>query len=477
MAEIPTAILAQVAELVASHSGLDLSKERHRDLRRALLQAADAAQCDSIDAYLKSLLESPDLRELQAIVDRLTIGETYFFREPGCLDVLRTDVLPDIIRRRRSTGRTLRILSAGCCTGEEPYSLAILLDREFPELRQWNVCILGADVNAAYLRRAERGIYSEWSFRATPGSLRDACFVRRAAGKFELRPEFRRHVAFAQLNLAQDWPSTVNGQSTNGFDLILCRNVLMYFSPQQLRLAMDRLRRALAPGGYLALGTCETPAWLAQGLQLVNFGRSTVARLPEAGHETASAPAPYSYFGYTRNEPRPTAAAGVLPDAPAARFTPEPTIAPAPKPRAVSPALDPERLAAIRDRVRELTNRRSFSEAQECIDDALRIQKLDALLHFLRATLLIEEGATGESMEALRRVIYLEPNFIMAHVTLGSLARRTGLATQAQRHLDCAARLLRRLPPDEVVPESDGLNARRLLGMVESINRIPRTSR
>src|SRR3972149_9206643 len=171
----------QARALIARRLGLDFPEARDADLVRGLTRACQASPLPTPEGYLAWLAtlrdESPEWRRLAG---SLTVGETYFFRDCSCFDALEQHVLPSLIATRRAEGiLRLRLWSAGCATGEEPYSLAILLDRLLPDRANWAVTILATDVNPEALAAAGRGAYREWSFRETPPAIRDPYFHRR----------------------------------------------------------------------------------------------------------------------------------------------------------------------------------------------------------------------------------------------------------------------------------------------------------
>lgn len=186
-----------------------------------------------------------------------TVGETYFFREPASLDLIRTHVLPALMQAQRDAGRRLRLWSAGCSTGEEAYTLAMLLEFAIPDLADWEISLLATDGDMRALQMAQQGAYSEWSFRAVPQHIRQRFFMKRSDGLLEVMPRLRDRVHFAALDLAADaYPSDRAGDV---LDLILCRNVLTYYPSAQAVRIMQRLGQALRPGGWLVLGAAEQP--------------------------------------------------------------------------------------------------------------------------------------------------------------------------------------------------------------------------
>ena len=185
------------------------------------------------------------------------MGETYFFRERRAFEILEQSLLPGLIAARRKTEKRLRFWSAGCSTGEEPYSLAILLDKLIPDLKDWNVTILATDINTGALRKAEEGIYSDWSFRDNPPWFKEHYFEKVDGNHHRLLPRIRKMVTFSYLNLSEDhYPALQN--NTNAMDFIFCRNVLMYFAPGQIGLTVERFHRSLLDGGCLIVSPVET---------------------------------------------------------------------------------------------------------------------------------------------------------------------------------------------------------------------------
>lgn len=288
-------IRSQAQALIASRLGLDFTERRQADLERGLAQAIRAASRAVPETYLAWLAtisdEDPEWRRLAA---HLTVGETYFFRDPACFDALDRQVLPELIAARRSESMPrLRIWSAGCATGEEPYSLAILLDRLLPDRSDWALTILATDINPEALEAARRGLYREWALRETPQWVRDRYFHRQGRGAFVVEPRIRRMVTFAPLNLAEDsYPALMT--NTSAMDLILCRNVLMYFTRDAQRATVARLRRALVTGGWLVVSPAEASVELFRPLAPVNFPGAIFYRKAGAAPAFSDQPSAFS---------------------------------------------------------------------------------------------------------------------------------------------------------------------------------------
>ncbi len=448
--------IAQARALVANRLGLDFPEGRQAELDRGLLRASRTSFATDPETYLAWLATLPDQDpEWGRLAGQLTVGETYFFRDRACFEALEQQVLLPLIRLRREEGLLrLRLWSAGCATGEEPYSLAILLDRLLPDRHDWALTILATDVNAASLEVARRGCYREWSLREMPRWIRDRYFRIRGPETFELDAAIRRMVAFAPLNLAEDsYPSMVT--NTSAMDLILSRNVLMYFTREAQHATAARLRRALVPGGWLVVAPAEASADLLRPLVPVNFPGAIFYRKAQRSAGSFP-PAPLS----APVTGRPDKA--LLPEVPG---SPAPVRLPggqaAPRAPAV-PEPPPDRATLLQD-ARALADRGRLEEARRLCEAALRKDRLDPDAHLLLAAIYQELGDLAAALAALRRALYLAPDSAPGHFLLGSLLLRRGERKQGRRSMEAVVTLLSAVSFDEPLPGGDGFTAGRLL--------------
>ncbi|HWK26686.1 MAG TPA: CheR family methyltransferase [Solirubrobacter sp.] len=248
--------------LIADRLGLDFPARRGDDLQRALTVVAGAGR----EAGLVAALQDPHDRRWPTLIHALTVRESYFFRDAPLFE----RILHELVERRRAEGDLrLTVWSAGCATGEEPYSLAMLLDRLLGDVAAWQVAILATDVDVAALETAARGAYTEWALRATPAWARARYFDERLT----LARRIRERVTFVPLNLAAD-------PYLGAFDLIVCRNVLMYFTERARRATVERLAAAVSPGGRLALSPLDVTIEPA-GFETIDDGRVLRRRAEE----------------------------------------------------------------------------------------------------------------------------------------------------------------------------------------------------
>lgn len=461
-----TAALPRFRALIARRFGLQF--DAHQDERLAELLGRRAAANDAqLYRYLDALERAPDPLELGALAAELTVGETYFFRHREQFEALRLAVLPELCRARGPGPlRRLRALSAGCASGEEPYSLAICLRSLPPDLldpqADWSITAI--DLNPRALAQARQARYGEWSLRGL-GALERQQWFRRVGDRYETAMDLRAHVAFEQRHLAADDPLF---WAPGAFDVIFCRNVLMYLEPQALRAAASNLERALAGDGALFLGHAESARGCHFGLEPVHAQGCFYYRHARAAAPLPSAPAMPAPMAPPISLPAPLPAAAQ----PAPPELPElPKVAPdaadaadAPAPRARLYALIgaelqqealalAEQLAAAAPRDAELLLARAALQAQSgagaaaerlCLELlALRPGgALAAAARHVQALSREQGGDLNGAEQAYRQAARLDPGFALPHLRLALLARRRGATATMRRAFRQAALLL-----------------------------------
>jgi len=447
-------VQVQARALIADRLGLDFQEIRQADLERGLSQAFGHSRDFSPEQYLAWLGTLPDESpEWRQLASSLTVGETYFFRDRLCFDALEQQILPALIADRRSAGIfRLRFWSAGCATGPEPYSLAILLNQLLPDRAAWTVTILATDINPVALDLAQRGLYGEWALRETPQWIVDRYFHRRGKDIFELNPAIQQMVTFAPLNLAKhDFPSLMT--NTSAMDLIVCRNVLMYFTSDVQRAVVTRLRDSLVTGGWLIVAPAEASTELFRPLVPVNLPgvifyskarNAFMESLPSLHPETV-VPELQRPMGST-DEPDNSCF-----DQSPARVPVEETFQ-----RRSGRAMNLQS-------VRVLADQGHLEQARRLCETVLARDRLNPDVSLLHAAICQEQGDIRGAIKAVRQTIYLAPESAAAHFMLGCLLLRQGDRQRGRRSLEAVETLLRSAAPDETVPGSDGLTAGRLL--------------
>ncbi len=444
--KISSALLDQFGRFVETHTGLNLPVGRESALLRGMDAIARELGCDDVELCVRELMSRPVTRTVIGLLaTHFAVGETYFFREPAVFQALEYEVLPPLIAERRAGSRRLCIWSAGCCSGEEAYSMAILLDRLIPDSKDWEITIIGTDIHPGFLQKAEQGIYRDWSFRDVPAWIRKRHFETPEPGCHAVPPHLKRMVRFHHLNLVEDaYPS--------GVDILLCRNVLMYFGQDRAARVVAGLRDALAPGGWLVTSAAEAGRELFSGFAAVRFSDVVFYRR-ELRHESL-------------RESTTGADIGMAPMADVERALPQRPDKP--KGKGLKASEVQARAHEAITRARSCADLGLLAEADRWCEAGLAIDKCNAGLRYLRATIAEQQGRIELAMALLRQTIYLDQDFVLAHVALAGLCRRCGRQADAQRHYANAVRLLEDYRHDAVLPGAEGISVGWLADMIRA---------
>jgi chemotaxis protein methyltransferase CheR len=509
--------IARIADAIREWTGLTFPAARAQDVESTIQREMQRRGMARVPEFLRLLHDEPPVRD--ALVADLTIGETYFHRDPAQFALLREQVLPELLARPGD--RSVRAWSAGCASGEEPYTVAMLFD-ELDALDRAQ--IVGTDISRPRLLDAQRGIYGRWSLRGTGVDARRRYFRER--GRFyELTPRIRRRVDYRYLNLAEDrFPSLSVG--VWGMDVILCRNVLIYFDRATVARVARRLIASLSEDGWLILGASDPAIAELVECDVVLTDSGLVYRRPgaagatdvrraAAGDDTATLlpwgepkreamvdpPAephepPQALDGAATADALDAMLADATPlDAPGAANGNGASAAVSGVEREASAvpdddaeaelleayaARDFDRVATLAEAgdpdelgpsawvawVRALANQGCLREAAATAQRAVERHGPSAELLYLNAVLLLEAGNDAEAGALARRALYLDRSMVVAHMTLADAQRRAGDADGARRALRNAATLLDALPDDTEVAASDGERAGRLRELV-----------
>jgi len=258
-----------VRDLLRQRSGVALDSGKGYLVEARLTPVAEKAGFASI-RDLVSQLRQGDTDSLHAkVVEALTTNETLFFRDVHPFNTLRSSILPELIEKR-STQRRLNVWCAAAASGQEPYSLAMVLAEHFPQLASWNVRLIASDISDAVLERAARGTYSQLEVnRGLPAPMLVKYF-RQEGGDWQISDEIRRRVEFRNINLSEEWPPLPP------MDVVFMRNVLIYFNLEIKRAILGKVRQILRPDGYLFLGSAETTINIDPEFKRVEFDRTVV---------------------------------------------------------------------------------------------------------------------------------------------------------------------------------------------------------
>ena len=259
---------------IQRESGISLGEDKLYLLKSRLQPIVEAEKLRSLDDLCDRLRGAPSPALRRSVVEAMTTHETLFFRDPGVFDALRARLIPELAAMRASS-KSLRIWSAACSSGQEPYSLAmLLLEAGFSD---WNIEILGTDLSTKILERAANGVYPQIEInRGLPAPLLVKYFQRSGLG-WLVKSDVRRLVRFTQFDLRN------HPRALGQFDLVLCRNVMIYFDTETRKRILAGIRDVLRPGGFLLLGASETTFNLDNTFQRTLVGAATVYQAPLPG--------------------------------------------------------------------------------------------------------------------------------------------------------------------------------------------------
>jgi chemotaxis protein methyltransferase CheR len=463
---------ASVASLLHDAAGLAFDDSRRDSLSFSISERMTATNSPDVSSYLAVLVGPGGSAERQALVDEVTIPETHFFRNPPQIRALRKFVLPELLRQA-AEGKRLRIWSAGCSTGEEAYTVAILIRELLPQSVDWDIKILATDVSTRALAAANEARYTERSFVMTdPLDLARWFVLDATTGSYLVRDELRSLVEFRHQNLVTEAPPFDAGE----VDLVLCRNVTIYFHRETTRRLMKRLHTRLRDGGYLFLGHAETLWQISDDFALVSLGDAFVYRRLDVARDDRRRVLPDRR---TEDEPRPTRADRRRGDADRrARDRDDGTShLEVPRlPRLVAPALPPAAAPVVAardplDAVRVALADGRYAEAADIAAEVIAATPLWAEAHYLHGVALTNLGKDADALIVLRKTVYLDPEHGFAHFLLGGALERLGENIAAARSYRAAAGTLGRRPLDRIAPELGGRSVAELASLCMQLAR------
>ncbi len=266
-----------IRDFIQSKSGIYFSDNAKPILEKRVARLVKARRLRSYrDYYYFLRYDRQKEEELDAVIDSVTTNETYFFREERQLKAFREEILPELHAAKLARrDRTLRVWSAGCSSGEEPYTLAMLII-ESKLFRDWHVDIFASDINRRVLQIARKGVYGKSSFRVTEKADRDRYF-KEVDGRWRINDEVKKYVNFSRLNLVDLTKISL----LRTMDLICCRNVIIYFDLLTKKSMIQSLEGKLVPGGYLMLGHSESLINITQAFELKHLKNDLVYQKPE----------------------------------------------------------------------------------------------------------------------------------------------------------------------------------------------------
>ncbi len=434
---------------------------------------SEACQKFSLDPaeYLKKLMTCPSDSPLLAhLVRGITIGETYFFRDKNQMNMLREVILPELIlKKRKENNLSLRIWSAGCSSGEEIYTVVMMLDDLLPDITKWTLNLIGTDINTELLQKAIRGQYTEWSMRSITDYHKNNYFSRQKS-IYLLSDRVKNKVNFFYLNLNENgYPSIFN--NTNAQDLIICRNVLIYFDLVSASQIMKKMHASLIPGGYLLLGASD-PIDQGEINSIYLYQPGAFLKKPEIPIQSVE------------RKPLVIHKEEIIKTQRKSDFLHQEKVLPS--------IIIKKESDEFQKKMDELLHELRWQEILECIHQREEAGERSANLNSIKATayanlgqldqamrfckeslaedptnkftyltyslILSELNQLNESEEALRKVLFLDHQFVVGHFQLGLLLLRKKSVEKGLKCLRNALNLSRKEEEGKIVPGSQGIS-------------------
>jgi chemotaxis protein methyltransferase CheR len=521
-------------QLIATQTGLQIRPQDQAALLQKISTRMKAIKLAVPEKYYQVLANKTQesQNEWRELVQLLTINESYFMRDKGQFSLLENRILPELIEHKRKLHKvlgiqpTLRIWSAGCSTGEEPYSLSIILKQLIPDWERWKILVLGTDINEKALEKAKQGIYSNWSFRLVDPELQKRYFHRHTF-EWEIDRKLRQCVNFSCVNLASDnYPNIA--QNIYNMDLIICRNVFVYFEAKYISLVLKKFSKTLRPGGYLMTGHAEVHGQIMNEFKVKIFPESIVYQAKDAVQEercqiqsrtaqvkesgkgravgdrlfpardtistsfanngnfvemlsllTVSTPlGKMLRTRYVEGGDLPIEEATIPPLVTAKTVhqkLPHKLIGEAKncfKNKAYAEAinnakqaldLQPQNFEADYLLAQIYANLGKYSQAIEHCKRASKVDPVSVFPYYLQAHIAEEQGDLETAKNLLKRIIYLCPSFISAYLELGNIYHKEGKVKRAVKMYNSSCDILKELPPNTLIEQHGKMTASQVL--------------
>lgn len=392
---LPEVLVQKIRDL----TGLRVNEFDREGLAEWVKDRSNHLGLKDAQAYLAYLERADSLSDDRYMLSHLlTTGETFFMRDPGQMELIRSVIFPDIIAKR-AQDKHFRIWAPACATGEEVYSLIILLDELLPQYEGWTIDVIGSDIDPGFISQAKAAVYKEWAFRGCDDAFRNAYFQRVADG-WKLKDHIRSRARFLTLDLmVAKLPDFVN--KLFDVDFILCRNLFIYMNQDAITTISDELAQCLAFNGVLMTGHGELHAYSKGGLQAKIYPQSLVY---QKIHSMESSPSPVAVKLDSDRIDHVKVSSGF-------NTRPTPTLEPAsPKPL--------ESIDQLFSAAWYFADRSEFAEALKMYGLIRSKDPMLADLHYLHAVISMESGDVEQAKIDLRKALYLDAHFIPAYLDL-----------------------------------------------------------
>lgn len=486
------------AESIAQKIGIKIRQVEQDSLAQKIGLRMKALQLAVPEQYyqLLNLPGSASEQEWQYLAELLTNNESYFFRDRQQLNLLKDQIFPQLITQKRDQGElTLRIWSAGCSTGQEPYSLAIMLKELLLDINAWKLSIFATDIDLTALNQARAGLYSEWSFRDTEPRIKRQYFEVKGGG-YQIERSIRQMITFQKLNLLSDqFPQLFS--NLREIDLIVCRNVFIYFGSATIGKILSKFYDTLRPDGYLLVGHSELTGQNLSRFQAQIFPQSLIYRRRESNSLTS----PKNNLPFTtKQQPGFEVNKPFVNPQPLA---PQQQVKPPLIPLKINPASAAQATSAKEDAQKLLQQAKhlwqqkqsnlAIKKAEEALvlqpddlaaycllgkiyleleqldlaiamsDRALAIDSLNLAVNYLLAEIALYQDDDAAAKTIFKKILYLDPESIKAAIELSRLYQQTGDRLRASKMAQQAMKMLQKLPNSQILPTCNNLSVAELI--------------
>ncbi len=472
--------LTKLSEVISKITGLYFPQERIHDLDRGISNACIDFGFDNQDEFVKWILSTTlNDEQIKKIVLHLTIGETYFFRDVKSFEIIRDHILPKILSDIRQGNKQLKIWCAGCSTGEEPYSLAIWLESIVDDIDFLNIKIIATDINTNSLTKAKSGIYTKWSFRDTPSWVKSKYFIKHE-NNYILDESIKKRVKFFYLNLMDNiYPSILNDLCD--IDIILCRNVLMYFDKENHKKVINKFYKTLCQDGHLLVSSVEMSQEMYKDFEMIRFNNfyaykksdkqkiedldylvdsikiseqeepkmigNEIVEIDISDSESKYIQA-YDFYLAKKYDQAENILLGIY--------------------QSYQNNCDSEQkiIKIILLLANIYANNRLFEKAEYWSNIGLELDNLNTGLHYFMAIIFQEQNKVEQAIQSLKKVLYLQPDFVLAHFYLGIMNHNQQKVLESKKNFNRALNILSTMDANDIVPESEQMTVKQMMNVI-----------
>ncbi len=482
--------LIEISKKVVDLLGLNFQPNQFIDLDRRLKATAKDLKIEPNISAIYSWISKPEFTniELNTLSANLTIGETYFFREKKALDLFKNKIIPDLLNQRQNSKKQIKIWSAGCSSGEEPYTLAIILKEYFPELADWEISILATDISPVAIQKALKGEYTDWSFRENDQYIKNKYFTK-SDKLWKINSDIKKMVTFSYLNLSKNsYPSSIT--HTENMDVIFCRNVMMYFTPQIIKEVSDRFYNAIVEDGWLITSQVElNDEYFSNFKRIIYekaifYQKTNITTEKQKISDIASELIPKTLktkFKKSEKINTLTESEKSSKQIPiSVKITEHKAVSPADLyqngeyQKCITAILNLTEQGKINNEifnllVKSIANTTNIIEGEKIIKKIISNTTANAEMYYLYANFLLEQNETEQAESLLKQAIYLDHKHILSHFMLGDLALKKNKKQISKKHYETVIELLEEYNDNEIVTDSEGLTARSLKALATSL--------